>query len=57
MRMMQIPDANKTNLHIQNLLERLRIAVSKELDVVVHKDHGRLMRGHDHLRGEEKQVG
>ncbi len=46
------PDANKTNS--PSYLESSgtsQDAVSKELDVVVHKDHRRFMRGHDHLRG------
>lgn len=50
----ELEDVNQTHLHVKDLLESLRIAVSKELDVVVHEDHWRLVRGHDHLRVEEK---
>lgn len=44
-------------LHVENLLESLRVPVSKELDVVIDEDHGWLMRGHDNLgRRTEKHI-
>lgn len=37
------------DLHVQDLLEGLRVAVSQELDIVINKHHRRFMRGHHHL--------
>lgn len=38
-----------TDLHVQNLLESLRISISQELDVVINKHHWWFMWGHHHL--------
>lgn len=38
-----------SDLHVQDLLEGLRIAISKEFDVVINKHHWWFMWGHHHL--------
>lgn len=43
------------HLHVKNLLEGLRIPISKELDVVINKHHWRLMWGHHHLCKKKKK--
>lgn len=48
------------NLHVQDLLEGFCVAVRQEFDVVVHKHHQRLVRGHHDLpreRGESRPAG
>lgn len=43
------------NLHVQDLLEGFCVAVREEFDVVVHKHHQRLVRGHHDLpRGRDE---
>lgn len=39
----------RTDLHIQNLLKGLWIAISQKFDVVIHKHHWWFVWGHHHL--------